>query len=192
MKRWIAVGAALLALCALPPDAFAQAPPKINAEQMALAHLAGRYRMPLTCVRADGSRVALGPTDRTEMAAGDVFVALRGPRFNGAEFVAAAATAGAVAAVVDASTVAAAASAGLPLIVVADVLAALQRAALAHRERFAGTVIARRPVASAAGNSCNRASCNRTSSHHSSGSPLYDSLTRCRRSLTPRAAPRAS
>jgi UDP-N-acetylmuramoyl-tripeptide--D-alanyl-D-alanine ligase len=81
-------------------------------------------------------------TDTRTLTRGQLFVALRGPRFNGSEFVAAAATAGAVAAVVDASTAAAAASAGLPLIVVADVLAALQRAALAHRERFAGTVIA--------------------------------------------------
>jgi UDP-N-acetylmuramoyl-tripeptide--D-alanyl-D-alanine ligase len=81
-------------------------------------------------------------TDTRTLARGQLFLALRGPRFNGAEFVAAAATAGAVAAVVDASTAAAAARAGLPLIVVADVLAALQRAALAHRERFAGTVIA--------------------------------------------------
>jgi UDP-N-acetylmuramoyl-tripeptide--D-alanyl-D-alanine ligase len=83
-------------------------------------------------------------TDTRTLTSGQLFLALRGPRFNGAEFVAAAASAGAVAAVVDASTAAAAAAAtaGLPLIVVADVLAALQRAALAHRERFAGTVIA--------------------------------------------------
>ncbi len=81
-------------------------------------------------------------TDTRTLTRGQLFLALRGPRFNGAEFVATAASAGAVAAVVDASTAAAAASAGLPLIVVADVLAALQRAALAHRERFAGTVIA--------------------------------------------------
>ncbi len=81
-------------------------------------------------------------TDSRTLTSGQLFLALRGPRFNGAEFVAAAASAGAVAAVVDASTAAAAATAGLPLIVVADVLAALQRAALAHRQRFAGTVIA--------------------------------------------------
>ncbi len=81
-------------------------------------------------------------TDTRTLESGQLFLALRGPRFNGAEFVAAAASAGAVAAVVDVSTAAAAATAGLPLIVVADVLAALQRAALAHRDRFAGTVIA--------------------------------------------------
>ena len=81
-------------------------------------------------------------TDSRTLASGQLFMALRGPRFNGAEFVAAAASAGAVAAVVDASMAAAAARAGLPLIIVADVLAALQRAALAHRERFTGTVVA--------------------------------------------------
>ncbi len=93
-------------------------------------------------VAAAASIVTGVSTDTRTLTNGQLFLALRGPRFNGAEFVAAAASAGAVAAVIDASTAAAAASAGLPLIVVADVLAALQRAASAHRERFAGTVIA--------------------------------------------------
>jgi UDP-N-acetylmuramoyl-tripeptide--D-alanyl-D-alanine ligase len=68
-------------------------------------------------------------SDSRTLAAGDLFVALRGPRFNGNEFVAAAAAAGAAGALVDAPQ-----AAGLTQIVVADTQAALSRAGHAWRE----------------------------------------------------------
>jgi UDP-N-acetylmuramoyl-tripeptide--D-alanyl-D-alanine ligase len=62
-------------------------------------------------------------SDSRTLAAGDLFVALRGPRFNGNEFVGAAVTAGAAAALVDAPQ-----PLRLAQIVVADTQAALSRA----------------------------------------------------------------
>jgi UDP-N-acetylmuramoyl-tripeptide--D-alanyl-D-alanine ligase len=75
-------------------------------------------------------------SDSRSIARGELFVALRGPRFNANEFVAAAAAAGAAGAVVD--TLGAAA---LPQILVADTQAALVRAARAWRARFANPVV---------------------------------------------------
>ncbi len=87
-------------------------------------------------------------TDTRSVARGELFVALRGPRFDGAAFVAQAQAAGAVGAVVEAaaaasiSAAAAAASAGaLSLIRVPDTQLALQHAATAWRRRFAIPVI---------------------------------------------------
>ena len=68
-------------------------------------------------------------SDSRTLAAGDLFVALRGPRFNGNEFVAAAVAAGAAGALVDAPQ-----SVGLAQIVVADTQAALSSAAHAWRQ----------------------------------------------------------
>jgi UDP-N-acetylmuramoyl-tripeptide--D-alanyl-D-alanine ligase len=76
-------------------------------------------------------------TDTRGLKAGELYLALRGPRFDGNEFLAAAAAAGAVAAVVDRPV----AGATLPLIVVGDGQAALTRAGAAWRMLFPGCVI---------------------------------------------------
>jgi UDP-N-acetylmuramoyl-tripeptide--D-alanyl-D-alanine ligase len=72
-------------------------------------------------------------TDTRTIAAGSLFVALRGERFDAHAFLPAAATAGAAAAVVDGDTPA---PAGLPRLRVADTLAALGAIARFHRRRF--------------------------------------------------------
>ena len=70
-------------------------------------------------------------TDSRTLQVGELFVALRGPRFDGSEFVGAALTAGAAGAVVTGPHPAAIAQ-----IVVADTQAALARAAAAWRNNF--------------------------------------------------------
>lgn len=77
-------------------------------------------------------------TDSRTLVSGDLFVALRGPRFDGHEFVGAARTAGAAGAVVERAGDAS----ELPRIVVADAQAALTRAAAAWRDGFGGCVVA--------------------------------------------------
>ena len=76
-------------------------------------------------------------TDTRALQGGELYLALRGPRFDGNEFLAAAAAAGAVAAVVDRP----APGAALPLIEVEDGQAALSRAAAGWRACFAGPVV---------------------------------------------------
>ncbi len=76
-------------------------------------------------------------TDTRTIAPGEIYLALRGPRFDGNDFLGAAASAGAVAAVVDRP----APGAPLPLIEVQDGQAALTRAAGGWRARFAGPVV---------------------------------------------------
>ncbi len=71
-------------------------------------------------------------TDTRSIARGELFIGLRGPRFDGAAFVAQAIAAEAAGAVVEAGTTSA-----LPLILVEDTQLALQRAAQAWRRRFA-------------------------------------------------------
>ena len=85
---------------------------------------------------ADGAYSGVS-TDSRSISTGQLFVALRGPRFDGAAFLAGAAAAGAAAAVVETRI-----DVPLAQIVVADTLAALQRAAGAWRKRFAIPVIA--------------------------------------------------
>lgn len=75
-------------------------------------------------------------SDSRSLSPGDVFVALKGPRFDGNAFVAAAAEAGAAAAIVDAQQPVA-----LAQIVVPDTQVALERAGRAWREQFAIPVI---------------------------------------------------
>ena len=75
-------------------------------------------------------------SDSRTLAAGDLFIALRGPHFNGNEFVGAALAAGAAAALVDAPQALA-----LAQIVVADTQAALSRAGKVWREALAIPVI---------------------------------------------------
>ena len=96
-------------------------------------------------------------TDTRTLARGELFVALRGPRFDGAAFVAQAQAAGAAGVVVDAGAAAAIGAAmapagvapggatlavdALPRIVVPDTQLALQQAANAWRRRFAIPVV---------------------------------------------------
>ncbi|HZC86699.1 MAG TPA: UDP-N-acetylmuramoyl-tripeptide--D-alanyl-D-alanine ligase [Steroidobacteraceae bacterium] len=75
-------------------------------------------------------------SDSRTLEAGQLFVALAGPNFNGRDFLRAALAAGAAGAVVDARQPVA-----LPQIVVADTQAALTRAAHAWRTAFRGPLI---------------------------------------------------
>ena len=77
-------------------------------------------------------------TDTRALKAGDLFVALRGERFDGHAFVADAAKAGAVAAMVDAQ----AGAAPLPTLVVDDTRLALGRLAASWRSRFSLPLVA--------------------------------------------------
>ena len=71
-------------------------------------------------------------TDSRSLRPGDLFVALRGERFDGHDFLAAARTAGAAAALAEQGL----AEAGLPGLVVADTLQALQQLAAGWRARM--------------------------------------------------------
>jgi UDP-N-acetylmuramoyl-tripeptide--D-alanyl-D-alanine ligase len=76
-------------------------------------------------------------TDSRKLTAGELYLALRGPRFDGNVFVGAAAAAGAAGAVVDRPVE----GATLPLIHVEDGQQALTRAATAWRARYTGVVV---------------------------------------------------
>jgi UDP-N-acetylmuramoyl-tripeptide--D-alanyl-D-alanine ligase len=76
-------------------------------------------------------------TDTRALQPGEVYLALRGPRFDGNDFLAAAAVAGAVGAVVDRPQPAS----PLRQIVVADGQAALTRAASGWRDQYSGCVL---------------------------------------------------
>ena len=80
---------------------------------------------------ADRSYTNVSSDTRT-LGADELFIALRGPNFNGNEFVGAAEKARAAGAVVDAEQ-----SAGIPQIVVGDTQAALEKAAHEWRKQFA-------------------------------------------------------
>lgn len=82
-------------------------------------------------------RIAAITTDSRKVGAGDLYVALSGERFNGHDFIAAAAEQGAVAALVDQDV----AVDGIALIRVADCLTALGELAGANRAVFTGPVI---------------------------------------------------
>jgi UDP-N-acetylmuramoyl-tripeptide--D-alanyl-D-alanine ligase len=75
-------------------------------------------------------------TDTRTLKAGELFVALRGPRFNANDFVAAAETAGAAAAVVDVRV-----DRPLPQIIVSDTQSALSASAAAWRGQFTMPVV---------------------------------------------------
>jgi UDP-N-acetylmuramoyl-tripeptide--D-alanyl-D-alanine ligase len=75
-------------------------------------------------------------TDTRTLVAGELFVALRGPRFEGGEFVAAAQAAGAAGAVVSAQQ-----KTPLAQILVTDTQAALTAASMARRAAFSGPLI---------------------------------------------------
>jgi UDP-N-acetylmuramoyl-tripeptide--D-alanyl-D-alanine ligase len=76
-------------------------------------------------------------TDTRNLKAGELYLALRGPRFDGNQFVGAAAAAGAAGAVVDRVVDAAA----LPLVEVADGQDALTRAGAGWRAQYRGVVV---------------------------------------------------
>ncbi len=99
-----------------------------------LAHFAGA--MGGTLVGTDAAFGAIS-TDSRSLAAGDLFVALSGPNFDGHDFIAAAAERGAVAAVVSRPVPGA-----LSQILVDDTLRALQRAAESWRAQFQIPVVA--------------------------------------------------
>jgi UDP-N-acetylmuramoyl-tripeptide--D-alanyl-D-alanine ligase len=77
-------------------------------------------------------------SDTRTLRAGDLFVALRGERFDAHDFLPQARTAGAVAALAEHGL----AEAGLPGLIVPDALAALQQLAAAWRQRYTGPLIA--------------------------------------------------
>ncbi|MBS1228588.1 MAG: UDP-N-acetylmuramoylalanyl-D-glutamyl-2,6-diaminopimelate/D-alanyl-D-alanyl ligase [Proteobacteria bacterium] len=81
-------------------------------------------------------------TDSRAVAAGELFIALRGENFDGHEFVAAARERGAVAAVVADAAAESLTEAGLPLLVVADTRLALGALAASWRSRFSLPLIA--------------------------------------------------
>ncbi|MEP7312119.1 MAG: UDP-N-acetylmuramoyl-tripeptide--D-alanyl-D-alanine ligase [Pseudomonadota bacterium] len=76
-------------------------------------------------------------TDTRALQPGDLYLALRGPRFDGNDFLDVATTAGAAGAVVDRAEP----REGLPLIIVADGQAALTRAAAGWRAQYPGVVV---------------------------------------------------
>jgi UDP-N-acetylmuramoyl-tripeptide--D-alanyl-D-alanine ligase len=76
-------------------------------------------------------------TDTRSLRGGEIYLALRGPRFDGNDFLSSAAAAGAAAAVVDRAV----RDAPLPVIEVADGQDALSAAARGWRGRFGGVVV---------------------------------------------------
>ena len=105
--------------------------------ESALAWLIGARGVNLLSVVAD--RVH---TDSRSVRAGDLFVALRGERFDGNQFIAQAKAQGAVAVVCEASGEAEAAAQGLPALVVPDARLALGQLAAGWRAQFDLPVIA--------------------------------------------------
>jgi UDP-N-acetylmuramoyl-tripeptide--D-alanyl-D-alanine ligase len=81
-------------------------------------------------------------TDTRSLRAGELYLALRGPRFDGNGFIEGAVAAGAVGAVIDREPATTSLPPGFSLIVVDDGQQALTRAATAWRSQFAGSVVA--------------------------------------------------
>jgi UDP-N-acetylmuramoyl-tripeptide--D-alanyl-D-alanine ligase len=87
-------------------------------------------------LRGEDRSFAEVSSDTRQVGRGDLFVALRGPRFDGHEFLDAAQGAGAVGALVDRQQ-----DLALPQIVVADTQEALTRAAAGWRDQFNGPLL---------------------------------------------------
>ena len=110
--------------------------------------VAGMMRLSEIAAVLDG--VTAGPdaafsavsTDTRTIAPGDLFVALRGEHFDGAQFVAQARAAGAVAAVVNRDSGCGSRDAGIPLLLVEDTRLALGRLAAHWLARFAIPLVA--------------------------------------------------
>src|ERR1700723_2842817 len=81
-------------------------------------------------------------TDSRTLAPGSLFVALRGPNFDGREFVAAAAERGAIGAIVEQAVVEQPVPHALPQVVVPDALRALQQLGQAWRGEFNIPIVA--------------------------------------------------
>jgi UDP-N-acetylmuramoyl-tripeptide--D-alanyl-D-alanine ligase len=94
----------------------------------------------LNALPTEAKPIAVVSTDTRQISAGSLFVALRGEKFDGHQYLAQAAAAGAVAAIVEAAP--AEPIAGLHLIGVADSRQALGRLATAARKTLRGKVIA--------------------------------------------------
>ena len=86
--------------------------------------------------RGANARFAAVSSDTRTIAEGALFVALRGERFDGHDYLAAARARGAVAAMVDRRASAAAGAAPLPLLVVDDTRLGLGRLAAYWRGKF--------------------------------------------------------
>ncbi len=93
-------------------------------------------------VNLSSARIDRVHTDSRTLQAGDLFVALRGERFDGNQFIAQAKALGAVAVLCEASGEAQAAAHGLPALVVPDARLALGELAIGWRSQFALPVIA--------------------------------------------------
>lgn len=106
--------------------------PRFNSQEL-VAATGGRW---IGAPRLDVNGVS---TDTRQLSAGVCFVALRGERFDGHDFLAQAAQAGAACAVVAADR---AEGAPLPVLAVPDTLAALGELARFHRRRFDIPVVA--------------------------------------------------
>jgi len=87
------------------------------------------------------AEVAGVSTDTREIARGDLFVALRGERFDAHDFLAEAAARGAACAVVEAARAPSLAAGALPLLAVESTLEALGALARHHRRRFPVPVV---------------------------------------------------
>ena len=92
--------------------------------------------------RTEGVSVARVHTDSRSLQAGDLFVALRGERFDANQFIDQAATQGATAVVCEPSGEAAARAAGLPALIVPDSRIALGELAAGWRGQFSLPLIA--------------------------------------------------
>ena len=94
-------------------------------------------------LHGDGAtRIARVHTDTRTLAPGDLFVALRGERFDGGQFLASAREAGAVAALCETGAADALRASGLPGLVVADARRALGELARGWRAQYALPLIA--------------------------------------------------
>ena len=107
-----------------------------------MMHLADAARATSGHATLPERRFASVFSDSRRVEPGGLFVALRGERFDGHDFVRQVLDAGAAAALVAADSAAAREGGGLPLVVVEDTRAALRDLAAAWRRRFAIPVIA--------------------------------------------------
>ena len=102
------------------------------------------YAAELSGARLQGADVALNgiSTDTRAIGTGTLFIALRGERFDGHDFVGVARDGGAAAAMVDERAAAGLGGMDLPLAVVGDTRAGLQRLASGWRRRFTLPLVA--------------------------------------------------
>ena len=113
----------------------------MNPSLFTLAEAAG-WLSQARCVGAPQTAIARVHTDSRTLAPGDLFVALRGERFDGAQFLAQAATSGAAAALCEADAADRLQAAGLPGLLVPDARRALGELARGWRRRFALPLVA--------------------------------------------------